>query len=62
MPPPVSPLLFAQLRMTQLFGANTDVGKSIFATALCLASHRAGEGVHYLKPVSTGAAADADQV
>lgn len=63
--------------LTQVFGADTDVGKTIFSTALALASaacpldgsapartldaHAAGESVAYLKPVSTGAASEADE-
>ena len=30
--------LYPHLRLHQVFGANTDVGKTIFTTALCLAS------------------------
>ncbi|PWN39503.1 PLP-dependent transferase [Ceraceosorus guamensis] len=60
-PLPVTPLLFRHVRVAQIFGANTDVGKSIFATALCLASQRAEEEVHYLKPVSTGPDHEADE-
>jgi dethiobiotin synthetase/adenosylmethionine--8-amino-7-oxononanoate aminotransferase len=30
--------LYQNLRLHQVFGANTDVGKTIFTTALCLAS------------------------
>ncbi|EST05206.1 Aminotransferase class-III [Kalmanozyma brasiliensis GHG001] len=74
--------LYPHLRLHQVFGANTDVGKTIFTTALCLASSALplsatttpptdvfsaaaqgqGEQVHYLKPVSTGALTDSDDV
>lgn len=69
--------LFRGGRVHQIFGADTDVGKTIFSTALALASaacpldgsapalsldaHAAGEAVAYLKPVSTGAASEADE-
>ncbi|KIJ57001.1 hypothetical protein M422DRAFT_198361 [Sphaerobolus stellatus SS14] len=52
--------LYRHLRIHQVFGANTDVGKTIFTTALCRASSARGKRVFYLKPVSTGAPADAD--
>lgn len=74
--------LYPHLRIHQVFGANTDVGKTIFTTALALASaslpviegsaardergfpvpHAEGERVHYVKPVSTGHAQDADSL
>lgn len=52
----VSSLLRRQLRVHQIYGANTDVGKTIFATALCRTAARVyrGERVSFLKPVSTG--------
>ncbi|KAE8226373.1 hypothetical protein CF319_g1042 [Tilletia indica] len=49
--------LYSHLRIHQVFGANTDVGKTLFTTALCLAETHfstPGKQVHYLKPVSTG--------
>ncbi|KAG5639590.1 hypothetical protein H0H81_010792 [Sphagnurus paluster] len=52
-------LLFKHLRVHQVFGANTDVGKTILTTALVRASARSSN-VFYLKPVSTGALDDAD--
>jgi len=55
-------LLSLSLHLHQIFGANTDVGKTIFSTALCLASSSVDSKVHYLKPVSTGAANDADDL
>ncbi|KAG8796991.1 hypothetical protein FRC17_007885, partial [Serendipita sp. 399] len=53
-------MLFTHLRVHQIFGANTDVGKTIFATILSLASATRRKRVFYLKPVSTGAPWDAD--
>ncbi|KAK0536914.1 hypothetical protein OC834_000442 [Tilletia horrida] len=58
--------LYAHLRIHQVFGANTDVGKTLFTTALCLAETQLGrvphkeKHVHYLKPVSTGPASASD--
>ncbi|KAK0544495.1 hypothetical protein OC845_005562 [Tilletia horrida] len=55
--------LYPHLRIHQVFGANTDVGKTLFTTALCLAETQfaaQGKQVHYLKPVSTGPATTAD--
>lgn len=51
--------LFRHLRVNQIFGANTDVGKTILASALVRASTTHGP-VFYLKPVSTGLPQDAD--
>ncbi|CCL98393.1 uncharacterized protein FIBRA_00388 [Fibroporia radiculosa] len=55
-------LLFKHLRIHQVFGANTDVGKTILTTALVRASAASGVPVHYLKPVSTGRMEDADDM
>lgn len=55
-------LLYRNLRVHQIFGANTDVGKTIFATALVRASAHSGHNVLYLKPVSTGDTRDADDL
>lgn len=68
--------LYRGARVHQVFGADTDVGKTVFSTALALASaacpmsggtrpaslvpHPDGEHVAYLKPVSTGPASDVD--
>lgn len=59
---PVAALLWRSLRVFQVFGANTDVGKTVFTTLLARTAARrwADERVAFLKPVSTGAAADAD--
>ncbi|KAK7454514.1 hypothetical protein VKT23_011268 [Stygiomarasmius scandens] len=53
-------LLFKHLRVHQVFGANTDVGKTILTTALVRASAFTKSGVFYLKPVSTGSMDVAD--
>lgn len=53
-------LLFKNLRIHQVFGANTDVGKTILTSALVRASASRGNTVYYLKPVSTGPLQDAD--
>ena len=49
--------------MYQVFGANTNVGKTIFSTLLCRAAKtaRPSENIWYLKPVSTGPLDDADK-
>jgi dethiobiotin synthetase/adenosylmethionine--8-amino-7-oxononanoate aminotransferase len=52
--------LYKHLRIHQVFGANTDVGKTIITTALVRASALKNNRVFYLKPVSTGASQDAD--
>ncbi|EPS97264.1 hypothetical protein FOMPIDRAFT_1061893, partial [Fomitopsis schrenkii] len=52
--------LFKNLRIHQIFGANTDVGKTILTTALVRASALSNIPAHYLKPVSTGPIQDAD--
>lgn len=54
--------LYKQLRIHQIFGANTGVGKTIFSTALSRASILNKKGVFYLKPVSTGAPEEADHL
>ncbi|KAI5892279.1 PLP-dependent transferase [Schizophyllum commune H4-8] len=52
--------LFKHLRVHQIFGANTDVGKTLLTTALVRASAARGHDVFYLKPVSTGSMNEAD--
>lgn len=47
-------MLYRSLRVHTLFGANTEIGKTIFSTALCRTSLALGEQVSYLKPVGTG--------
>ena len=53
-------LLFKNLRVHQVFGANTDVGKTILTSGLVRASAAKKNRVFYLKPVSTGPLEDAD--
>ncbi|THH16664.1 hypothetical protein EW146_g4006 [Bondarzewia mesenterica] len=53
-------LLFKKFRIHQIFGANTDVGKTILTSALVRASASLKNQVFYLKPVSTGPMRDAD--
>lgn len=62
MAPFIGSQLSRSLRSFQIYGANTDVGKTIFSTILGKAfwKQRKGEKVWYLKPVSTGAVEDAD--
>lgn len=59
---PVGGLLWPALRALQIWGANTDVGKTVLSTILCVgaAHRRPREGVYYLKPVSTGPHSDSD--
>lgn len=59
---PVGALLWRSLRVYQVYGANTGVGKTIFTTLLCNAAkeHWQQERVAYLKPVSTGPSSEAD--
>ncbi|KAG0173475.1 hypothetical protein DFQ28_007128 [Apophysomyces sp. BC1034] len=49
----------------QLFAANTNVGKTVFATGLCraaaIAAREKNRDVFYLKPVQTGYPVDSDQ-
>jgi bifunctional dethiobiotin synthetase / adenosylmethionine---8-amino-7-oxononanoate aminotransferase len=53
---PVGGLLWPSLRAFQVWGANTDVGKTVVSTMLCISAgyRRPREGVRYIKPVSTG--------
>ncbi|KAL2811779.1 pyridoxal phosphate-dependent transferase [Aspergillus granulosus] len=59
---PVSAALWRSLRAHQVYGANTDVGKTIVSTILCHAvgQRRSGERSAFLKPVSTGPVDEAD--
>ncbi|KAA8643335.1 hypothetical protein EYZ11_000885 [Aspergillus tanneri] len=59
---PVGAALWRSLRAHQVYGANTDVGKTIASTILCNAIQRQkspGKAA-FLKPVSTGPLNDAD--
>lgn len=59
--PPISSLLWRKQRVYQVFGANTDVGKTIFTTMLCNGAKKVSdEQVAFLKPVSTGSADESD--
>lgn len=60
--PPARSLLWRSLRAYQVYGANTEVGKTVFTTTLCKAARRLWqtENTTFLKPVSTGAAEEAD--
>lgn len=51
-------LLFRNTVIHQIFGANTDVGKTILTTALVRAALEKKARVLYLKPVSTGPVED----
>lgn len=55
-------MLWRDLKAWQVYGANTDVGKTIISTLLCkaLARRAPTNGLLYLKPVSTGPDAEAD--
>ncbi|KAL2828150.1 putative bifunctional diaminopelargonate synthase [Aspergillus cavernicola] len=59
---PVGAALWRSLCAHQVYGANTDVGKTIVSTILCNAvNHRnAEEKSAFLKPVSTGSLDEAD--
>ncbi|KAF9871578.1 bifunctional dethiobiotin synthetase adenosylmethionine-8-amino-7-oxononanoate aminotransferase [Colletotrichum karsti] len=59
---PVGALLWRSLRAYQIYGANTDVGKTIFSTVLCNAARKLwpNEQTSFLKPVSTGPLSEAD--
>ncbi len=61
-PPPARSLLWRSLRIHQVYGANTEVGKTVISTLLCKAARRfwPKERTAFLKPVSTGALNDAD--
>lgn len=61
--PPAGSLLWRSLRIYQVYGANTEVGKTIFTTLLCKAakSRPPGEETVFLKPVSTGPDNEADE-
>jgi len=53
--------LWPTLQTFQVYGANTNVGKTIVSTILCKAfREKQNSKVHYLKPVSTGAIDQAD--
>ncbi|RMZ81981.1 hypothetical protein DV737_g2288, partial [Chaetothyriales sp. CBS 132003] len=55
-------MLWRDLKAWQIYGANTDVGKTIVSTVLCKALQRRAPNAAtlYLKPVSTGPLDEAD--
>lgn len=55
-------MLWRELKAWQVYGANTDVGKTILSTVLskALARRAPKNGLLYLKPVSTGPDNEAD--
>jgi dethiobiotin synthetase/adenosylmethionine--8-amino-7-oxononanoate aminotransferase len=55
-------MLWRNLKLLQIYGANTSVGKTIVSTILCNAFQRRAPqgGILYLKPVSTGPLEEAD--
>jgi bifunctional dethiobiotin synthetase / adenosylmethionine---8-amino-7-oxononanoate aminotransferase len=55
-------MLWRDLKLLQIYGANTNVGKTIVSTILCNAFQRRApqRGTLYLKPVSTGPLEEAD--
>ena len=59
---PVGSLLWRSLRVYQVYGANTDVGKTVFTTILCNVANRLwqDEETAFLKPISTGPQDEAD--
>ncbi|KAK0667121.1 hypothetical protein QBC41DRAFT_254887 [Cercophora samala] len=60
--PQLGAMLHRSLRVYQVWGANTEVGKTVFSTILCglTSTYKPEEKTAYLKPVSTGPAQDAD--
>ncbi|KXT16035.1 hypothetical protein AC579_7135 [Pseudocercospora musae] len=56
----VGSVLWPKLRVLQVYGANTGVGKTIFSSILCRAFQKKIRNVNYLKPVSTGPLDEAD--
>lgn len=62
--PSVGSALWRSLRAYQVYGANTDVGKTIVSTVLCRALRKQSvkENVFYIKPVSTGPHREADDL
>ena len=56
----VGSVLWPKLRVLQVYGANTGVGKTIFSSLLCRAFQKRLPNIYYLKPVSTGPLSEAD--
>ncbi len=59
---PIGSMLWRGLRVYHIYGANTDVGKTVLTTILCKTARNLyeEEKVSYLKPVSTGPRYNAD--
>ncbi|KAI1842403.1 hypothetical protein JX266_011444 [Neoarthrinium moseri] len=59
---PIGSLLWRSLRVWQIYGANTEVGKTVLTTILCKSARDRykNELIAYLKPVSTGPLDEAD--
>ncbi|KAK7519892.1 onanonoxo-7-onima-8-eninoihtemlysoneda [Phyllosticta citriasiana] len=60
---PAGAILYRNLRAYQVWGANTEVGKTVFSTVLCnglRVNRKLRDPVQYIKPVSTGNIEDAD--
>ena len=59
---PVASLLWRSLRVHQVFGANTEVGKTVCTSLLCKVAKKLwrDEHVSFLKPISTGPLDEAD--
>lgn len=54
-PPPASALLLERTTIYQIFGSNTNIGKTVFSTLLCkCTSEKMGGSISYLKPIATG--------
>lgn len=55
-------VLWRSLRVYQVYGANTEIGKTVFSTVLSKAARRhwPHEKTAFLKPVSTGPLDEAD--
>jgi dethiobiotin synthetase/adenosylmethionine--8-amino-7-oxononanoate aminotransferase len=56
---PIGAALWRSMRAHQVYGANTNVGKTVVSTLLCKALADRGQ-VGFLKPVSTGELDEAD--
>lgn len=56
----VGSVVWPKLRILQVYGANTGVGKTIFSSILCRALKKRVDKIHYIKPVSTGPLDEAD--
>ena len=58
-PPPPGALLWASTMVYQIFGSNTDVGKTVFSTILCKCTSEYDDNITtYLKPMASGGVGD----